>query len=73
MTGGYGDGLVLKVGDGYYRQRDGRPFGSSDGIPFPYRELDFREATWAQWRAAHPETDVYVGDAGPEPPTGRAN
>jgi Protein of unknown function (DUF3179) len=73
MTGGYADGLVLRVGNGYYRQRDGRPFRGSDGIPFPYTDLDFVEGRWAARRMAHPDTDVYVGEAAPRPPAGKAN
>jgi hypothetical protein len=64
MTGGYQSGLLLKVGDGFYRQQDGRPIDPRSG-PMPLQDLEFREVTWKEWRTAHPTTDVYVADPSP--------
>ena len=68
MTGGYQEGLLLKVGDGFYRQRDGRPLDPRSG-PMPLRDLEFQEVTWNEWRTAHPTTDVYLEDPRPTQPS----
>jgi len=61
MSGGYVDGLLLRVGDRFYHQRDDSTLDKSPGGAFPYRAFAFQETTWKQWRDAHPDTDVYVG------------
>jgi Protein of unknown function (DUF3179) len=71
MTGGFADGLLIKVGDRFYHHRDLRPFTETPGPAFPYREVPFRETTWRDWRTAHPETDAYVGDPVPVPHAGQ--
>jgi hypothetical protein len=72
MTGGFTDGLLLKVGDSMFHQRDGRPLNGS-GPSFPYPDLAFQEVPWHVWRTAHPDTDVYVGDVPPKPPAGKVH
>jgi hypothetical protein len=64
-VGGWtGDGergaMLLKVGDARYYQATGRPLGGGENIP--YAEAQFLWTTWGQWREAHPDTAVYVGD-----------
>jgi hypothetical protein len=71
MTGGFADGLLIKVGDWSYHHRDLRPFTEAAGPPFPYREVPFRETAWRDWRTAHPNTDAYVGDLVPVPQAGQ--
>jgi hypothetical protein len=51
------DGMLVKVGKHRYTQRTGRPV--SPGAPgFPYQVVEVEKTTWAEWRAAHPDTDV---------------
>jgi Protein of unknown function (DUF3179) len=61
MSGGYVDGLLLRIADRFYHQRDESPLDKSPGRPFPYRTFEFHETTWKVWRDAHSDTDVYVG------------
>jgi Protein of unknown function (DUF3179) len=70
MTGGFADGLLIKVGDRFYHHKDLRAFTQGPGPPFPYREFPFLENAWRDWRTAHPDTDVYVGNPGPVPQAG---
>jgi hypothetical protein len=65
-----GRGLVLRVGAAYYRQATGAPPNGTTATPFPYAAADFERTTWGRWRAAHPDTDVYVG---PDPTTAPPN
>jgi hypothetical protein len=57
--------MVLRVGAWHYQQKTGVPM-EQDAPPFPYARLAFQRTTWKQWRAAHPDTDVYL--APPPPP-----
>jgi Protein of unknown function (DUF3179) len=68
MTGGYSGGLLLRVGGRFYHQVDGRPLDDPAGAALPYQAVEFRQVPWKEWRAAHPDTDVYVG----EPPVSRS-
>ena len=68
-TVGFSDGLLIRVNDSAYRQKDLTPVGEGGAGPFPYAEVKFEETTWKEWRTAHPDTDVYVGD--PRPPVDR--
>jgi hypothetical protein len=52
--------MVLRVGSQLYRQDTGLALGQ-EASPFPYAETGFERTTWKAWRAAHPDTDVYVG------------
>ncbi|MBO0697297.1 MAG: DUF3179 domain-containing protein, partial [Zavarzinella sp.] len=60
-VGGYADGLLVKAGDRTYRQEDGKPTAGPEAGTVPFRPFAFVEATWAEWRAAHPDTDVVLG------------
>jgi hypothetical protein len=52
--------MLVRVGTHRYYLTTGRPM---DGLasPFPYRTVTTELTTWQEWRAAHPDTDVYLG------------
>jgi hypothetical protein len=60
-VGGYADGLVLWVDGHLYRQDDVSAAGDDSAPDGPLANLDFEATTWAAWRLAHRDTDVYVG------------
>jgi hypothetical protein len=63
--GRYEEGcMLLRIGPDRYRQDTGLPLAKG-APPFPYARAEFVRTTWKQWREAHPDTDVYVG----EPPS----
>jgi hypothetical protein len=69
--------MLLRVGRWRHRLDDGRPW-EPDGPPLPFARGAFERLTWKAWRAAHPDTDVYVGEprrptpgAGESPPERR--
>jgi Protein of unknown function (DUF3179) len=72
MTGGFTDQMLLYVDGIFYEQDSGRKMHDPDGAILPYQRFGFEETTWAKWRAAHPDTDVYLGSpsVGPTGPTG---
>jgi hypothetical protein len=64
-VGRYEEGcMLLRVGSDRYRQDTGLPL-AKDAPPFPLARAEFVRTTWKEWREAHPDTDVYVG----EPPS----
>jgi Protein of unknown function (DUF3179) len=69
--GGRSDGdMVLCVGGAEYAQKTLGPAERGAAVPmFPYPTVPVSRATWKEWRAQHPETDVYegFGDAGRGP------
>ncbi len=54
-------GMVVKCGGHAYRQDSGAAL-DSDSPSLPYSSYPSQETTWGQWRAAHPDTDLY-GDS----------
>ena len=55
-------GLLLSAPGGIYVQETGASLNPAlSGLP--YERFPFVVTTWADWKRAHPETDVYVGDA----------
>lgn len=52
--------LVLKVNGHIYCQETSEALDKNDSY-FPYREYPADLTVWADWRRAHPETDVYMG------------
>src|SRR5262249_22919354 len=60
--------MVLLVGGSRYRQ-DTTQALEDEAAPFPYHEAAIVRPTWGEWRQAHPETDVYLGEG---PPGGSA-
>jgi len=70
MTAAFVDGLVLKAHGRLYRQDTGAAADHVDDNPLPYQTLAFEETTWGQWRAEHPDTDVYLGRSNRAEPHG---
>src|SRR5262249_40992062 len=64
--GRYIGSLLLLVGSSRYRQDTGQPLANRDDESFPYIRKDFVRTTWNEWREAHPDTDVYVGEISSE-------
>jgi hypothetical protein len=62
--GGYQNGLLLLLDGHRYRQDTGDPLGGGNGLPFPLAPIEFVRTTWAEWRAAHPDTDVVTDLSG---------
>jgi hypothetical protein len=56
-----GGGMVLEAGGRLYEAATGAPRDAGEPQPFPFREVALVEATWGEWKAAHPDTSVYVG------------
>jgi hypothetical protein len=61
-------GMLLRVGPWHYQQDTGQPV-EKDAPPLPYSPAGFERTIWKQWRDAHPDTDVYVGEP-PQAPSG---
>jgi hypothetical protein len=59
--------MLLHVGDVRYRLDSGEAIDNGEGT-FPYPDYNYVLTTWGEWRAAHPDTDVYVGEADVELP-----
>jgi hypothetical protein len=59
-------GMVMKLDGRSYRQDTGAPLDADGGPAFPYRTLPAEETTWAEWRHAHPDTDLSVPQGPPE-------
>jgi hypothetical protein len=53
--------LVLKYGDAFFSQEDGKPMHPWTDRVLPFTTMSFVLVPWKQWREAHPETDVFVG------------
>ncbi len=65
QAGLLGGEMVVKVGDVTYLQKTGEVVEAPAGrpaSPFPYPEYPLLLTSWGEWRAAHPDTDVYEGD-----------
>jgi hypothetical protein len=63
-VGGYDGGLLLRVGNGRFRQKAG---SAARGEGLPYRPMPFERVSWGEWKKAHPDTDVYLGRSPPRP------
>ncbi len=53
--------MLVRVGRWNYRLDNGQAL-EKDAPPFPYATQELTRTTWAAWREAHPDTDIYVGD-----------
>ncbi len=56
--------MVLRVGRSGYMQETSERIETDQGfepVPFPYSEYPSEVTTWGQWKAQHPDTDVYEG------------
>jgi hypothetical protein len=62
-------GMVLRAGASRYRHDSGQPF-EAGAVPFPYEDYPYLRTTWGEWRRAHPDTDVFVGEPPDEPGEG---
>ncbi len=64
-------------GDQMLLQLDGKPY-SHNSAEIPLTEVPFERTTWAEWKAAHPQTDVFIGvpsskEGGQQEPPGASN
>jgi hypothetical protein len=59
---GYRNGLLLRVGDGLFYQKNAKAVGGGQEVA--YRSAPYKRTTWAEWKKDHPDTDVYVGESG---------
>jgi hypothetical protein len=51
--------MVIRVGTDLFWQDTGLPFEEGSRRRFPYERIEYERTTWGQWRAAHPDSDVY--------------
>jgi len=59
--------LVLMARGGAYFQERFEPARFAEPADrLPYSSYPFDRTTWGQWRHAHPDTDIYIGDWQPE-------
>ncbi len=57
-----GQRLVLSIDGKRYLQETGEPLEpNADAKPLPYRSQTLVPTTWGKWRAAHPDSLVYMG------------
>jgi hypothetical protein len=64
-------GLVLIAPGGMFDQETGDSV--NPGAPaLPYPQFAFVLTTWAEWKRAHPNTDVYVGEDANQPASERS-
>jgi hypothetical protein len=54
---GYRDGLILRIGQGFYEQESGK--SPQTGASLPYPRIPHELTTWKAWKEAHPETELY--------------
>ncbi len=61
--GGLGpDGMMICVGDSeYYQQSLNAARPGVTLAPFPFTPFPLERTTWKEWRARHPDTNVYTG------------
>jgi hypothetical protein len=60
QAGWNGEALMLRYGTRFYMQPTGQA-AIPDAEPIPCPTLPTERTTWKAWRAAHPDTDVFVG------------
>jgi len=60
---GFDRGLVLTAGGRLFRQDTGEAVVGEGSFPFAGYPVE--QTTWGAWKAAHPDTDVYIGDERP--------
>jgi len=54
--------LILRVGSSLFRQENGRAIGKQAERQLPYPKAEFIRTRWVNWRHAHSDTDVFVGE-----------
>lgn len=55
--------MLIKVGDVTYAQETGAVIETDPGkreVPLPYPSVPTTRTTWREWKARHPDTDVYL-------------
>jgi hypothetical protein len=57
--------MLIQTGGAIYSQSTLKPL-KADQAPFPFEQASFTMTTWQVWRAAHPDTDVYMGTDPPQ-------
>ena len=57
----HGGGLLLLAPGGMFDQETGDSVNPG-GPGLPFEQVPFVVTTWAEWKRAHPNTDVYVGE-----------
>jgi hypothetical protein len=58
--GGWLEGeMLLQISGRFFRQ-DSRLFLDNSG-ELPFDDLSFERTTWKEWKAAHPDTDIFTG------------
>jgi len=55
--------MLLHFHGNFYFQDTGQPIGLQSP-PLPCRPFPFERCSWKEWRIAHPQGDVYVGNSG---------
>jgi hypothetical protein len=60
-AGWHEGGLLLSAPGGIYAQAEVRPI-TEGASAFPYPGFPFAQTSWGEWRRAHPDTDVYLGE-----------
>jgi Protein of unknown function (DUF3179) len=63
QVGGFHDELLLYDGKRFYRQENGQSENDST-VHIPYLSLPVERMTWGEWKKAHPDTNVFVGEEG---------
>jgi len=53
LAGVYNNELILQLDDEMYEQRAEK---------IPLQKYSFERTTWKQWKDAHPDTDIYIGE-----------
>jgi Protein of unknown function (DUF3179) len=64
-VGGYQEGLALNLNGQLFSQSTGLSLDPERPGEIPLTPVKFEGMTWEKWRAAHPDTDVYVGEPNP--------
>ena len=60
--------MLLRVGPTHFWQTTGKGTAPGSEERIPYGDFPFERTTWGAWRAAHPDTDIYVGVKDSPPP-----
>ncbi len=68
--------MIVKIAGVAYLHESGQPLDSwGEARPLPYDDLPVTRTTWKDWKAQHPDTEIFVGsptldaDSAGSPPT----
>jgi len=59
-SAGYVDGLMLRMDGQFFMQKTRLPLDGGRQVPLEL--MKHTRTTWKEWRDAHPDTDVFVGE-----------